>query len=206
MREAPGKYWTSIELTIAQDRLFESICRELVGSADYEGEVRARFDHLVFLLVKFVSDRMDAEGARFSYLRTVPTGSDLPMEAELQEDLNSFLTSADFPAQERRNVAAGRTDIVLDYRRFRFVIEVKRETDNWSNSSMRAYINQSSAYQQTDVRLGVLAVLDLTDRPSGVPHLDQAISVVRRAVENEPERTVVLLRIPGNRRKPSGGT
>jgi hypothetical protein len=58
-------------------------------------------------------------------------------------------------------------DIYIPQRGFRFVIEVKRLQDEWSDEALQPFLRQTTAYQQTDVRLGFLAVLDLSDRPAG---------------------------------------
>jgi hypothetical protein len=53
------------------------------------------------------------------------------------------------------------------------------------------------------VRLGVLAVLDLSDRPAGVPHFDACFTVRERSVFATDNRCAVVMRVPANRRTPS---
>lgn len=164
--------------------------------------MQAKFDRLALSLVRFVRLRIDGDGTRFPYLRKI-VGDSPPGEAELQNDLWEFLTTSDYPEAERKQVSAGRVDILIPQGAFRFVIEVKRLLGQWSGPTLQPLLRQTTAYQQTDVRLGVLAILDLSDRPSGIPHFDQCFEVHDRSGTGDDVRTALTIRVPGNRRTPS---
>ena len=85
---------------------------------------------------------------------------------------------------------------------FRLIIELKR-TFEWSEGELKPFLTQSVAYQQTDVRLGVLGVLDLSDRQPGIPHIDACFQVKNCEVDGEADRTALIMRVPGNARTPS---
>lgn len=174
----------------------------MAGKPDYNGEVQAKFDRLLLALVRFVRLRIDGDGTRFPYLRRIEAEKP-PGEAELQDDLLGFLTTSDYADAERKHVSAGRVDIIVPQGSFRFIIEVKRLLTTWREASLQPLLRQTTAYQQTDVRLGVLAVLDLSDRPAGHPHFDECFEVRDLADDSGKTRTAVIVRTPGNRRTPS---
>lgn len=175
----------------------------LEGKPDYAGEVARRFDRLIFFLLRFLKLRIDGRGASYPYLSRIEN-DEAPHEGELQNDLWTFLTGTDYPEAERSDISAGRVDIYVPQRGgFRFVIEVKRLQEKWSENAIAPLLRQATGYQQTDVRLGVLAVLDLSDRPAGVPHMDECAFLRPRIVSPTDVRHAVVLRVPGNRRVPS---
>jgi hypothetical protein len=176
--------------------------KELEGKPDYSGEVANRFDRLLLLLLKFLELRINGQGSTYSYLK--PIENDVaPHESELQHDLWIFLTATDYPEAEKSDVSAGRTDIYVRQPGFRFVIEVKRLQKEWREKLLKPLLGQTTAYQQTDVRLGVLAVLDLSDRPAGIPHMDECVFLRPRIASPTDSRHAVVIRVPGNRRTPS---
>ncbi|MDP9024807.1 MAG: hypothetical protein M3N13_05510 [Candidatus Eremiobacteraeota bacterium] len=176
--------------------------RELHGAPDYEGSVKAAFDDLLIRIVRFVSMRLEAARSRYPYLNKI-SASNGPKEIDLQNDLFDYLGSTGYTAWERDNVASGRTDIVVPMGPFSFVIETKQDDAQWHEGSSAVFVAQATAYQQTDVRLGILAVLDLSVRRPGDPHLDGCFSVKTDRYSMSDERTVVLVRVPGNKRTPS---
>jgi hypothetical protein len=119
-----------------------------------------------------------------------------------QMDLYDYLSAQGSIALERSGVSAGRADLYIPENGFRFVIEVKRLLDNWDNE-IDGFIAQTAAYQQSDVRLGFLAVLDLTVRPPGTPHFSDCLFTRTRVFPGADIRHVVVARVPGNRRTPS---
>jgi hypothetical protein len=133
-------------------------------------------------------------------------GQEAPGEAELQNDLEQFLIAAGQLQTERSNVASGRADIYLPQpcrQPFRFVLEVKRHLTTWDNKVCVPFLRQTTAYQQTDLKLGILAVLDLSDRPAGVPHFDDCLWIAKRDVNSTDRRHALVVRVPGNKRTPS---
>jgi hypothetical protein len=131
------------------------------------------------------------------------------LEHELQDDLASFLVAQGEAEVERSGVASGRADIYLAQPvrpAFRFVIEVKRLLIPWSGEAVAGFLRQTTAYAQNDLRLGVLAVLDLSDRPAGFPHLDDCMFVAERPLAGPDRRHALVVRLPGNVRTPSDHT
>lgn len=189
-------------MTAVQQQLFKEISEKLEGSDSFAGEVRAHFEHLVVLLIKFLTDRIDGESRRFGYLRKFEKKASAPKEDALQSDLHNFLLSVIAAEVEKTDVSSGRADIYIPRQGFRLIIELKR-TFTWSDEELKPFLTQTVAYSQTDVRLGVLGVLDLSDRPPGVPHLDRCFDVVQREITDEVERTALVMRVPGNVRTPS---
>jgi hypothetical protein len=76
-------------------------------------------------------------------------------------------------------VAGGRVDVLLRFDDVRFVVEIKRELHDASAEGLPQYIGQSVLYHSTDMRLGLLLVLDLTEKPSGPASLERSIWVDR---------------------------
>ncbi|MCS0613778.1 hypothetical protein NX783_13600 [Massilia kyonggiensis] len=196
-----------VPLSIVEQKMVNDVRKKLVGAQDYEGKVKNWFDLLVVRLCKFLTFRVDAGTMKdhFRYLKRVDDRTKLPHESELQKDLFDFLLSTTIsPLLEVPHIAAGRTDIYLPFAGFRFIIEVKRSTSVvWSCFSARPHSRQAAAYSTADVRLGVLATLDLSVREPGVPHVSECFGVIRRKLSRSDERTVVFLRVPGNRLSPS---
>lgn len=195
-------FWVRSDMTAVQQQLFNTIVAKLEGSKDFDGVVRAHFEHLVFLLIKFLTDRIDGESKRFGYLRKFAKKADAPKEDALQSDLHNFLISVLAAEVEKTDVSSGRADIYIPRQSFRLIIELKR-TFTWSDEELKPFLTQTVAYGQTDVRLGTLGVLDLSDRLPGVPHLDQCFEIAQREVTGEADRTALVMRVPGNVKTPS---
>ncbi|ALG75319.1 hypothetical protein VY88_24925 [Azospirillum thiophilum] len=194
-----------VDLDDVERELYVKVTSKLTLARDYAGEVRVRFNRLLLLLIKFLRSRMDLSSShgKLAYLDACAPGEE-PNEFELQFDLFNFLFGILSCDMERPNKVAGRSDIEIPQRGFRFVIEVKRTTSpKWSRFSLRGFLRQAGAYQATDKRLGVLAVLDLSRRDPGNPHFLDCLGVQRHRVAPGDYRSVVVLRIPGNRRSPS---
>ncbi|MGP9790982.1 hypothetical protein [Roseinatronobacter sp. NSM] len=198
-----GQFWFRADFSAVEKRILDTALDALEGAADYGGEVKQRMDHLIFLLIRFVSDRIDGQSKRFGYLARIKEADKVPLEDELQEDLYDYLNSILVCDLERIDISSGRTDIYIPCNGFRLIIELKRLAAAWTEAAIAPLLRQTTAYHQTDIRLGVLGILDLSDRPAGVPHLDQCIYVQKREVSGEPNRTAVVMRVPGNARTPS---
>ncbi|WP_054785486.1 hypothetical protein [Pseudovibrio denitrificans] len=102
-------------MTLVQERLFHSVISRLKDSNDFHGEVRAHFEHLVFLLIKFLTDRIDGEGKRFNYLRRFDKKAEAPKEGALQADLHNFLIAVIAAEVEKTDISsAEQTSIFHD--------------------------------------------------------------------------------------------
>lgn len=202
-----GHAIAKVPLSVIEKGMVDRVRKRLYGVPDYTGIVKSQFDLLVVRLCKFLTSRTDASAfhGHMGYLSRVHDRSKLPGESELQFDLYNYLLGV-MPAVllEVPGVASGRTDIYLPLDGFRFIVEVKRATlTRWSRFSARPHSKQASAYTATDVRLGVLATLDLSIREPGVPHVTECFGVIRRKISPNDARTVLFLRVPGNRETPA---
>lgn len=192
----------AFQTRLIDEQIFERVTKELAKAPDFVGEPKARFEQLVFRLIRFHGDRANALAARYPYLRSFIKPADAPLESALQQDLFDCLLSAGYGAKvEVSDVAAGRSDIYVHFGRFSFVIECKRLLDPWSDGATRPFVEQTGAYQQGDITLGVLAVLDLSRRAPGDPHVRDCFSV--RVSGATDRRTIVTMRLPGNKTVPS---
>jgi hypothetical protein len=105
-------------------------------------------------------------------------------------------------------VAAGRADVFHDLGRVRIITEIKREADDASfDALLENYGEQTVAYQNTNVPLGMLIAMDLTKDQS----VGQHISTLHRAavgdfLEDGVRRGVLVVKIPGNRISPAVAT
>lgn len=178
--------------------------------AKYE-EVRADFLALALKTLLFLEFRLDATAAQDptgAYLFENPDGS-MPLEKELQEDYLRFLRASNLGTHDEvRGVAAGRADVFHDLGRVRIITEIKRETDDCSfDVLMENYGEQTAAYQNTNVPLGMLMALDLTRHQSVGQHIS---ALVRAAVgdflDDGIRRGVLVVKVPGNRISPAVAT
>lgn len=201
-------FYARVQMNPAAIDTYTRLVTELGTSSnrDYRGDYACHFNRLVLLMCRFVQTRMDALGRKYPYLGRVAAGTDFPLEAALQDDLEEFL-NASCPVQaERSGIASGRADLYLPQPHripFRFVVEVKRHLPQWTDDACTPFLRQTTAYQQTDLKLGVLAVLDLSDRPSGVPDFDECLWIADRRVSGRDVRHALVVRVPGNKRTPS---
>ncbi|MCK1603475.1 hypothetical protein IVB02_19015 [Bradyrhizobium sp. 166] len=184
--------------------------REVETFARYD-EVRADFLALALKTLLFLEFRLDATAAQDptgAYLFENPDGS-MPLEKELQQDYLRFLRSSKLGTHdELRGVAAGRADVLHDLGRVRIITEIKRESVNCSfDALLESYGEQTTAYQNTNVPLGMLMALDLTRHQS----VGQHISVLLRAavgdfLDDGVRRGVLVVKVPGNRISPAVAT
>jgi hypothetical protein len=100
---------------------------------------------------------------------------------------------------EVRDIGGGRVDVAAFYERSTLVCELKREDTDVSANGQRRHLLQAAAYQDSDVAVGFLLVLDQRARTGPAPHLRSNVHVV---VLDEAAlggaRHVVLLVVPGN--------
>ena len=203
-----GHALVRLPLSLTEQRLVEGVISKLEHNRDYrETTVKAAVDLLVVRLCKFLTSRIDASPTKgfYRYLAKPEKGHSLPHETELQFDLRDYLQSCyQAPLVEVPHVAAGRTDIYLPFQGFRLIIEVKRSTKSkWSLFSVRPHSRQASSYSASDIRVGVLATLDLSTRQPGTPHITHCFGALHQKRKNGDLRTIITMRVPGNRDTPS---
>lgn len=199
-------------LTLVQSRILDEIWSRLRACPDFHGAVEAAFKDLVELTVRFVADRQDmtreTAGARGRYLFAWAENEQPPHEKALQADYRDFLAGSIFGARlqvEARDIGGGRVDVRVGLDGFQFVAEIKRAFDDTGRDGARKYLGQTATYLGTNVRLGLLLVLDLTPKPTGTPALENNIWVEAVSIAQDPSdlRHVVVFRVAGNRVDPS---
>ncbi|NVO26812.1 hypothetical protein HJ526_05235 [Donghicola sp. C2-DW-16] len=187
-------------------RICHSISTELIDAADYRSEVRAAFDELVQKIVAFCDDRQNADRSQLgdwcAYLRSADA-----IENHLQRDLREWLRASMpgvgiFP--EVPGMAAGRSDLYVDFGDTQFVIELKRHHGVVSEDVARSYRAQAVAYQATGPKLGLLGILELVDRSGPPPSLVECIWIETYVPEGSTlVRHLVVFKVPGMLKPPS---
>lgn len=187
--------------------LLATLYEGLTACPDFTGEVRTFFTIVVDQVVRFLHVRMNAQentfGKRFAYLYDANAHEDL-----MGLDLREFITGnvAGTINCEVQQVAGGRTDLFLQFDGFSITIELKREKSDVTPDGLAAnYLPQLASYESTSVTLGMLVVLDLTDKPTGAANIRDNAWVARLKGPNpgDRERFAVVVRVPGNRNAPS---
>ncbi|MBF0612030.1 MAG: hypothetical protein HQL55_12995 [Magnetococcales bacterium] len=188
-------------------------CSDVLKDADDYADSQQRdiFNAILLLAFRYLISRMDLtikNAPYLSFLLKPEKGSNLPTEDKLQQDFHSFLiglVNSGNTQAEAWDIAAGRADITVTAGGYRFVTEIKREIQDASFDNLRlSFANQTVEYQNTGIRLGILLVLDLTEKSPGVAHVDEQVQacVVQRPNQRS-KRGVVIIRVPGNKIRPS---
>jgi hypothetical protein len=187
-------------------QLIREVRSVLATSAYYNGEIKAEFDRLLVQVICFCKDRLDASrkerGERGRYLYD-PHATEWQLQSDLRDFLHGNCTWADVRT-EVEGVGVGRCDLYVSCaRQRRYIIELKREFQDCSSSGLRKYLAQSTAYQGTNIPLGLLGVLDLTSRSGPAAHLATNIWAETCESSAGDKRYVVIFRVPGNLVTPS---
>lgn len=187
--------------------VFAACQHQLADCPDYRREVKQAFDQTLVLLLRFMHFRSQRSKSRpgTEYLFRPDA-----LEKDLAYDLELFLASSEIAYQvhtEVRDIGGGRVDIALFFDRFTLVCELKREYGSISVDGQHAHLMQAAAYQDSDVALGFLLVLDLQERTGPPSHLRANVHVIVLGYDAlGGSRYVVMLVVPGNRRSPSSMT
>ena len=197
------------EINPITEQLLREILKGVESNSSYKIEkVQRGFHILLYQSIIFLESRMNftqMDSKRVSYLyQNLP----LPMEVTLQDDFHDFLIGNLFDANisvEKSNVAGGRVDVSVAFSSFNFSVEIKRDSKDCSFESIRSkYLGQAAEYLGTDVKLGFLMVLDLTDKSSGIRSMGSNVKVEIVKKDNDPiESAIVVIVVPGNRKTPS---
>lgn len=197
---------------VAVCNLFETVLASLRRNADYQAdpEGRALFDGMLWTTLQFVVMRSNvgvSTLARGRYLFE-RNPRKLPVEKNLQDDYFEFLMGsplAELFTAERHDVGGGRADIHFTLLRTKTVAELKRNTVKLTNAKVvERFGLQKVSYDATNVRYGILMILDLRDLGGGQPHVTERVSVHHLTPEwGETEHAVVLFRVQGRRATPS---
>ncbi|ARO57524.1 hypothetical protein B2G69_18135 [Methylorubrum zatmanii] len=175
-------------------------------SADYEGQVAVNFNRLLVQVIRFCKDRQDAGkrdlGMRGAYLYN-PAAHELELQRDLREFLVGNLGSGD-TRTEIDGIAKGRADIMVTHGDHHFLAEMKRQDGFVTFGSARKFVGQASSYQNTNVKLGFLGILELVDRADPPAALESCIWYDRVVPEGDTiPRHLVVFRVPGNLNRPS---
>ena len=188
-------------------RVMDDVRSRLRDNSDYQGDVRCAFDMVLVQTLRFLHDRMNVQlvGKRFEYL----TISDA-LENALHQDYREWMAGNGLNGIldiEVSHVAAGRVDVRFTFGTDRIVTEVKRDEAPFGTGALDKYLNQAGAYQVSNVRLGILLVLDLSDKSAGQGRsLERSVWVTPKPVleDGDLPRDIVVAVLPGNRpRRPS---
>ncbi|WP_374497312.1 hypothetical protein [Vogesella indigofera] len=193
------------------EKMLEIVDRDFAHLEDYRRPAaRVDFMLLVFRVATFLQLKLDSsvEQDRFSaYL--FKRGRELPHEKELQQDFLRHGKSAGLPVDdEAKGVAGGRADIRYKTNGHTAIIEVKRELIDASfDRLLTAYGDQTVIYQATNIKLGVMLVLDLSNDHSKLSHMDTWYTTrCGDLLGDGTERGVLIVKIPGRRGTPSAAT
>ncbi|MFC3693226.1 hypothetical protein [Chenggangzhangella methanolivorans] len=198
-----------VDLEIANpvvQRLFNDIRSRLEGATHYEGRIRVTFDRLLLQVILFCMDRQDAAkrelGPRGAYLFEKNA-----VEGDLQKDLRDWL-KGNMPEAtvltEIEGIAKGRCDVYVGHGGWRFLVELKRHEDLVTPEEARKYVGQAASYQGTNVKLGMLGILELVDRTGPPPGLESCLWYDSLVPEGDTEaRHLVIFRVPGRLRRPN---
>lgn len=109
---------------------------------------------------------------------------------------------------EASDIAAGRADILVEIYRTRLVIEVKHEDADASHDALlRRYGSQATEYSNTSARIGFLLVLDRSRADGSAGHIEDKVVVRKvRKVGDSEDRMLVIIVMPGRRKRPSALT
>jgi hypothetical protein len=188
-------------------RVMDDIRSRLRNNGDYQGDVRYAFDLVLKHTLRFLHDRMNIQlsGKRMEYLAD-PNA----LEDALQQDYREWMAGNGLNGIldiEVGHVAAGRIDVRFTFGTDRIITEVKRDEAPFNPGGLDKHLNQAGAYQVSNVRLGILLVLDLSDKSAGQGRsFERSVWVTPKPVleEGDLPRDIVVVVVPGNRpRRPS---
>lgn len=177
----------------------------------YTGQFAADIDRMTLYLLRFLDLRL-SETQKFGgddrkYLQQLKKEDTKPLERELGKDLRDFLRGQGLRVElEVSNIGAGRVDLAWRPHDQLITLELKRD---WKDPSWDAYaerfLPQAISYQTNGPAVNFLVVLDLTDKPDGLAAIFSCITVrtVPGPAGDPRPRTVIMIRIQGNKRDPS---
>lgn len=171
-------------------------------------DVNFNFQTVLYYTLYFLEQRMDATQKNFPYLDYLFKNEQIPLESALQKDYFQFMTTMPSMGSvqcEVMDIAGGRADILFNYNSHKFCTEVKRELVDCSFENIKKkYLGQTLEYQNTSTKLGMLLVLDLTDKTNGIGSIESnVIAEIYNSEKDSVKRGTVIVRIHGNRITPS---
>jgi hypothetical protein len=158
-------------VSYAEAQVVERVCADvaaIIGTAHgVEPEVRS----LVLPLVRFTSyylDQLQSGSRKTAWLGL--SEKPYPPESVLADALDQHLRLSGLTSYtEVPNVGGGRVDVIVQFGRCRFSVEVKRELVARSNAALvTKYGAQAVQYASTDVPIAFMAVMDYGARATRI--------------------------------------
>lgn len=189
------------------DRIYTDVCNRFRAEcSDYRGQVAVTFNWLLVQVIRFCKDRQDAGkrdmGARGAYLHD-RNAHELELQRDLREFLVGNLGSGD-TRTEIDGIAKGRADLMVTHGDHHFLAEMKRQDGLVTLETARRFVGQASTYQNTNVKLGFLGILELADREGPPAAIESCVWYDRVVPEGDTvPRHLLVFRVPGNLNRPS---
>lgn len=198
--------FTLLNITSAEKTILTTLLSAVSANPDYENS-RIMINAIILNLVKFVANRLNiTKKHEPSAIYLYAKKKEKVTESDFQMDIYRWLYGTCGSQIEISNIGGGRTDISCMQGSDRVVIEVKKEESDSSFQNLAyKYIKQTISYQVANIRIGFLAVLDMSissDQPS--PHITNLFHATEVQLQEEVDkRLVIILKLPGNRQYPS---
>jgi hypothetical protein len=183
---------------------YKSLLASLDGHPDFVAPHRVKLEAIVADLLDFYTFctryQLNFADGLLAYL-----GKADAKEAAMADHLVMYLQMAGWSVQSEvpNEGSGGRVDVRVSLNASdRFVIECKRDKQPVAATTIDPYLAQTDRYLTTSVRIGALAILDLSDKSTGsVRGLDTSVWIndVPAADPVGPARKVVTVVVPGNR-------
>ena len=189
--------------------VFEELCGQLNQLPAFDDrEVRQSFLTIIYHSLCFLRLRMDNTRKNHPAMGYLFKGSKMPLESALQGDYFTYMSTQPSVGDvqvEIMDIASGRADVLFSFVSYRICTEVKRELADCSFDNLSTlYLGQVMEYGNTSSKLGILLVLDLTEKPNGLGSFE---SNVKLEISSRPgdtlNRGVVIIKVPGNRLTPN---
>ncbi|MFJ8763216.1 hypothetical protein [Streptomyces cyaneofuscatus] len=177
----------------------------------YSGQFAADIDSLLIHLLRFMDLRLSETqkygGDARAYLRQISPGTPKPLEKELGKDLRDFLRGVGLRVElEVSNVGAGRVDVAWRPHDELITVELKRDWKDvtWDGLADN-YAAQAISYQVSGLPINFFIVLDLTDKSDGLAAIPACVHIrtLPGPAGDPSQRTLIMLRVQGNKRDPS---
>lgn len=187
-------------------RLFAEMRSQLQPCQDYTGDVKEHFDELVAQVISFCKSRQDAGTKqlrdRGKYLLN-PNATEFDLQQDLWQWLGGNFRECEV-LDEVDGIGKGRADLFAALGGHRFVLEMKRHHGHLNRAAAKKYCNQAATYQNTNVKLGFLGILELSNRTGPPPSLEECIwHEIVQPENSSVVRHLIVFRVPGNLNSPS---
>jgi hypothetical protein len=187
-------------------RLFAEVRSQLQPCQDYTGRVKEHFDELIAQVISFCKTRQDAGAKqlrdRGNYLLN-PNATEFDLQQDLWQWLGGNYRECEI-LDEVEGIGKGRADLFAALGGHRFVLEMKRHHGHLNRIAAKKYCNQAATYQNTNVKLGFLGILELSNRTGPPPSLEECIwHEIVLPESSSVVRHLIVFRVPGNLNSPS---